>query len=149
MSNGRENSAWLRLLIADRRKAIEERGFAGGPTGHELGEIEMMEALADKLDHGDESEVVEQPSSNAEQPPTGIKCPSHYCAPFNPDLKVTDIIDGWALNFWLGSVVKYILRAGENRRESRLSDLRKAQVCLQREIDAEEQFMDIAKAEVD
>lgn len=43
-----------------------------------------------------------------------------------------DIIEAFDMNFNMGCVVKYVLRAG--RKDSTLSDLRKARNCLDREI---------------
>lgn len=58
-----------------------------------------------------------------------INHPSHYQGP----VEVIDIIEGFGLNFHLGNVVKYLLRAG--RKGDALEDLKKARWYLEREID--------------
>jgi translation initiation factor 2B subunit (eIF-2B alpha/beta/delta family) len=51
--------------------------------------------------------------------------------PFEP----IKIIDYYDLNFSLGNVVKYVLRAGKKDGESKLKDLTKALDYIQHEID--------------
>jgi hypothetical protein len=46
-----------------------------------------------------------------------------------------DVIDAFELDYYLGSVTKYVLRAG--RKGSKLDDLRKAQHFLQRAVEIE------------
>ena len=59
--------------------------------------------------------------------------------PIKPDhykgnrFEAIDIIEDYELNFHLGNVVKYVLRAG--KKGSKLEDLKKAQFYLKREID--------------
>lgn len=59
----------------------------------------------------------------------------HY-AKLNPE--PIDAIEGWGLNFRLGSVVKYIARAGKKPNQSAVSDLLKALSFLKREISAQQ-----------
>lgn len=59
--------------------------------------------------------------------------PPHYKA---DGIEAADVIEAFDLNWRLGSVVKYILRAG--RKGDRLEDLKKALWYLQREIDKSE-----------
>jgi len=47
------------------------------------------------------------------------------------------IINHYNLNFNLGNVIKYVLRAGKKENNSKLSDLRKAIDYLKYEIDLE------------
>lgn len=60
-----------------------------------------------------------------------VKRPEHYCfSKFEPK----DVIREWGLNFNLGSVVKYIARAG--RKDDIVQDLKKAREFLTFEIEA-------------
>ena len=61
-----------------------------------------------------------------------IKHPSHYTAGRKYEPK--DVIRDWELNFNLGSVVKYISRAG--RKGDKIEDLEKARQFLDFEIEA-------------
>jgi hypothetical protein len=56
--------------------------------------------------------------------------PQHYKNKVTP----IDIIEMYDLNFSLGNVIKYVLRAGKKEGESDLDDLNKALWYLQREI---------------
>ena len=58
-----------------------------------------------------------------------INSPDHYVA---GGVEVIDIIEAFELNYRLGNVIKYVLRA--DRKGNRLTDLRKAQWYLDREI---------------
>ena len=63
-----------------------------------------------------------------------VKHPSHYCyGKYEPK----DVISDWGLNFNLGSVVKYIARAG--RKDDIVQDLKKAKQFLEFEIEALEE----------
>lgn len=59
--------------------------------------------------------------------------------PINPDhyksnqFEVIEIIEAFNINYRLGNVIKYILRAG--KKDDRIQDLKKALWYLQREID--------------
>ena len=63
--------------------------------------------------------------------------------PIKPDhykgnrFEAIDIIEDYELNFHLGNVIKYVLRAG--KKGSELEDLKKAQVYLKRKIALVEQ----------
>jgi len=56
--------------------------------------------------------------------------PTHYQNKVTP----IDIIEMYDLNFSLGNVIKYVLRAGKKNGESDLDDLNKALWYLNREI---------------
>ena len=49
-------------------------------------------------------------------------------------IEVIDAIEAWELNFSLGSVVKYVARAGRKDREKHVEDLEKARYYIEREI---------------
>jgi len=51
-----------------------------------------------------------------------------------------DIIEMYDLNFSLGNVIKYVLRAGKKEGESDLDDLNKALWYLQREISFRQKY---------
>lgn len=59
---------------------------------------------------------------------------SHY---EKTDYEPIKIINHYNLNFNLGNVIKYVLRAGKKENNSKLSDLRKAVDYLMYEIDME------------
>ena len=52
----------------------------------------------------------------------------------NSDFDVIDIATKFQMNFNLGNVLKYIVRAGKKHPEKHLEDLRKAKEYLEREI---------------
>ena len=56
--------------------------------------------------------------------------PSHYKS---GGIEVIDVIEAFGLNYRLGNVIKYVLRAG--RKDDLLQDLEKAAWYLDREID--------------
>ena len=63
-----------------------------------------------------------------------VEHPTHYCySKYEPK----DVIRAWGLNFNLGSVVKYIARAG--RKDDILMELKKAREFLTFEIEAIEE----------
>jgi hypothetical protein len=62
--------------------------------------------------------------------------PPYYRAPNG--LQPWDVIDAFELDYYLGSVAKYLLRAGRKDGASRLGDLWKAQHFLARAIELEE-----------
>ena len=64
-----------------------------------------------------------------------IKHPAHYAEGRKYEPK--DVIRDWELNFNLGSVVKYVSRAG--RKGNKIEDLKKARQFLDFEIDALEE----------
>jgi len=63
-----------------------------------------------------------------------VNHPDHY--QLSGELEVIDIIESAGLNFSLGNVIKYTLRAGKKGRgnAATIEDLRKAQWYLEREI---------------
>lgn len=64
-----------------------------------------------------------------------ISRPSHYCAGRKYEPK--DVIADWDLDFFLGSAIKYISRAGRKPGNSKEQDLRKAIQYLIFEIEKE------------
>ena len=60
-----------------------------------------------------------------------INHPAHYNT---GKYEVIDVIEDWGLGFHLGNVVKYLARAGKKQNSSELTDLKKAQWYLEREI---------------
>jgi hypothetical protein len=58
--------------------------------------------------------------------------PEHYQG---KTMEVSDIIEDFDLNFNLGNVLKYVLRAGKKDSDTYTVDLQKAITYLQREID--------------
>ena len=68
------------------------------------------------------------------KPPSDpVNHPNHYQA---GGLESIDVIEAFELNFRLGNVVKYILRA--DRKGAAIQDLKKARWYLEREIRARE-----------
>lgn len=59
-----------------------------------------------------------------------VNHPEHYQS---KNLEVIDVIESFELNFSLGNVIKYILRAG--KKHNRIEDLQKAKWYLEREIE--------------
>lgn len=59
--------------------------------------------------------------------------PAHYGGAENP-YEAIKVISAWGLNFNLGSVLKYICRAGKKPNEPELDDLRKARFYLDAQI---------------
>jgi hypothetical protein len=64
--------------------------------------------------------------------PQNVNHPPHYGGADNPR-EVIKIIEEYNLNFHLGNVIKYVLRADSKGKPE--EDLRKALAYLQREID--------------
>ena len=64
-------------------------------------------------------------------PDEKIDHPAHYGGENNP-YEAIKVIEAWELNFNLGNVIKYTLRAGF--KGTRLDDLKKARWYLDREI---------------
>lgn len=77
--------------------------------------------------------LAEQDKAAAEK----INHPSHYGG--DTSYEAIKVIHAWGLNFALGSVVKYVCRAGRKRGEPELDDLRKARWYLNWEIKQREQ----------
>jgi hypothetical protein len=68
-----------------------------------------------------------------EQAPDMVNHPPHYTV---NGIEVIDVIENYKLNYRLGNVVKYVLRA--DRKGNKEQDLKKALWYLQREIDKTE-----------
>ena len=76
--------------------------------------------------------------------PSDVLNPDHYKRPDSTgkprsrksisNMEVIDVIEKFALNFHLGNVIKYVLRAGKKEGSTTLVDLRKAHKYLGREI---------------
>ena len=62
-----------------------------------------------------------------------VNHPAHYGGKDNP-YEVIKVIRAWELNFTLGNVVKYLVRAGRKDPSKKLEDLHKAMWYLQEEI---------------
>jgi hypothetical protein len=58
------------------------------------------------------------------------EAPSYYKG---KTLIAENVINDFELNFWRGSAFKYLVRAGKKNNE--IEDLRKAIICLQKEIE--------------
>ena len=63
-----------------------------------------------------------------------VESPSHYQG---TRYEAIEIIQDYSLNFCLGNVLKYILRAGRKDPSKRLEDLQKAKRYIEYEIKAE------------
>ena len=63
-----------------------------------------------------------------------IEHPAHYGGENNP-YEVIKVIDAWGLDFYLGTAIRYIGRAGKKPNEPELDDLRKAMFYLKRRIE--------------
>jgi len=68
-----------------------------------------------------------------------INQPEHYQS--KTGLTVHDVIEAWDLNFALGNVIKYTLRAGKKQGENEIDDLKKAKWYLQEIISKREKGM--------
>ncbi len=66
-----------------------------------------------------------------ETPKDLIHNPAHYCY---SEYEPKDVIRAWGLNFNLGNVIKYVVRAG--RKDDILQELNKAKQYLEFEIEA-------------
>ena len=70
--------------------------------------------------------------------PDLINHPPHYKG---KEMEVIEVIQAFGLGYNLGSVVKYILRAGKKgKRCKKVEDLKKAQWYLNNEIQREEKY---------
>lgn len=65
---------------------------------------------------------------------SAVHHPSHYGG--DTTYEAIKVIDAWGVGFCLGSVLKYLCRAGK-KTEDRLEDLKKAAWYLQHEIEME------------
>lgn len=64
--------------------------------------------------------------------PSSVLSPSYYQG--SKGIQAFDIIEQFKLDFFLGTVLKYILRAGKKSTETEIQDLKKARVYLDRKI---------------
>ena len=77
-----------------------------------------------------------------------VNHPSHYTA---GGIEAIDVIEAWDLNFNLGSVVKYISRAGKkpsgslDKDHKQLEDLKKALWYMNREVERFTKLIDKSK----
>lgn len=67
-----------------------------------------------------------------------VKHPAHYGGADDP-YEAIKVIEAWGLNFNLGSVLKYVRRAGKKDASKELEDLRKARFYIDHEISRVEQ----------
>jgi len=68
----------------------------------------------------------------AELPPAeAVKSPIHYTF---GKYECWDVVDDWGLDYYLGTVLKYICRAGRKVNASKKTDLKKAREFLDRAI---------------
>lgn len=67
-----------------------------------------------------------------------VKHPAHYGGAGDP-YEAIKVIEAWDLNFNLGSVLKYVRRAGKKDASKELEDLRKARFYIDHEISRMEQ----------
>ena len=61
--------------------------------------------------------------------------PDHY---LGHSIEPFDVIDSWGLDYYLGSAVKYLCRAGKKPGESVSDDLKKALVFINHRLSLEE-----------
>ena len=73
-----------------------------------------------------------------------VSHPAHYCE--GRVYEPIDVIEDWELGYNLGSVVKYVSRAG--RKQNQLEDLKKARWYLNREIEALESTPHVTYEEI-
>lgn len=79
-------------------------------------------------------EVNEPKTAKGEdQPKSQVNHPSHYGGEDNP-YEAIKIIEAHDLNFSMGNVIKYALRAGKKENNTAIQDLEKAKWYLEREI---------------
>lgn len=79
------------------------------------------------------SSLESKPIPPCERQPDMVNHPPHYTV---NGIEVIDVIENYKLNYKLGNVVKYVLRA--DLKGNRLQDLKKALWYLQREIEQSE-----------
>lgn len=71
-------------------------------------------------------------------PTENVNHPNHYGGKDNP-FEPVKIINYYHLNFDLGNVIKYTLRAGKKDNNSKKQDLQKALWYLQNELEKEDE----------
>lgn len=92
----------------------------------------MLAADMNNIGPDTEVDVIWSPAPPAEPKADIVERPAHY-ARLSPE--PLDVIQRWGLNFCRGSALKYIARAGYKPGADEVTDLRKAVVLLQREIE--------------
>jgi hypothetical protein len=60
-----------------------------------------------------------------------VNAPSHYT---RLDPQPIEVIEAWGLDFFMGSAIKYIARAGHKSGQDEATDLKKAVSFLQRRV---------------
>ena len=97
-----------------------------------LSESDKAQSRRDDLavKRANDAEVIQSAADAIDSTITNKVNPGHYSG----DL-VMQVIEERDLNFALASIVKYVARAGSKPGEDRLTDLRKAEWYLKREID--------------
>jgi len=88
----------------------------------------------EKSDYVSFFDAITDRSKEEYSPEDYVNHPDHYGGEDDP-YEVIKIIEAWDLNFNLGNVVKYVLRAGIKDVDTELEDLKKALWYIQREID--------------
>ena len=69
---------------------------------------------------------------NTDKVPNNVAHPSHYTS---GAIEVKDFTNAWNMNFNLGNVLKYIVRAGRKKDVDPLEDLQKARQYIDFEIE--------------
>jgi len=87
------------------------------------------ECLASKFEKLEVDDPVDSVDLSGD--PEAVNHPDHYQA---DGYEVLDVIEDFELNFNLGNVIKYVLRAGRKDPELKKQDLEKALFYLTREV---------------
>ena len=93
-----------------------------------------MNAHEQTLRHGAQDMSMADEELIRNRPPDPINQPPHY---LRGGIEVIDYIEAKEFGYRLGSVIKYVSRAGHKEGCSRIHDLLKAQYYLNREIETE------------
>lgn len=107
---------------------VNDHGFEAEVVNDYSSTQERRDDLARK--RANDAEVIQSAADAIDSTITNKVNPGHYSG----DL-VMQVIEERDLNFALASIVKYVARAGSKPGEDRLTDLRKAEWYLKREID--------------
>ena len=83
--------------------------------------------------HPTNEEIIEFNRKQSEK----VNHPNHYGGKDNP-YEVFNVLESWNLDkdFYLGNVIKYVVRAGKKDSTKQKEDLKKALVYLQKRIDS-------------
>lgn len=97
---------------------------------HPLGPQSPMAAALDALNlpRIEDNDIM---TSAKPEPVEAVKSPIHYTF---GKYECWDVVDDWGLDYYLGTVLKYICRAGRKVNASKKTDLRKAREFLDRAI---------------